>query len=403
MGSFPSTAWPRIRTRPTASLGFVTPRSWHKGSTKPHPREHFTAQNNANSHLHRLPTELLLEIDQYLGPEPSASSWSDAAAKMALRATCRRFRFELPGPPGPSYCWSNADRRAYSNRLALAGFRRLCAEERAGRLDGDARAGEHGGERRVCCICRSSHVKSCFTPGEQMKEPEKRMCIGSQGVLEICPHYRVTHAGLCVRLRVRAIHIDCKDEHGPRSAWIPSPRTRTTVKVREVQERGKNETKVEIVLDLGEVADKTNDEIVLKALERADWRVCPHLRTCDAGAWRLLLNDTEGAAFLGFLRQYVSCKVVGATWCTHVCATPDCDTRVTLYTKPEKRRGYTIDFLYLKIERFLGELRNGADERKWLAQIVDASCLEDDRVSSVLAQNPSGMLVKMGKKSAPMT
>ncbi|KAF2688039.1 hypothetical protein K458DRAFT_415113 [Lentithecium fluviatile CBS 122367] len=404
MGSYLSTTLPQSRQEATSSWMTQLQQKIHDEPNKPHPNEHITAQNNTHSHFHRLPTELLLEIDSYLGAQPSASCYSAAVPRMALRATCRRFRAELSGPPPPRYCWSSWDRRAYTGLLKLAKFRALCQMEKEGKLD--AEEVEGGGQRRVCCICRSSHEKDCFTPVEQKKEPENRMCIGSQGVLEICPHNRVTYAGL----RIKPINMTCNGAHYPINGTGQFHGAGTTVKVREVETQGRKEAKIETMLSLGAVERKPQMESVIRALKKADWSVCPHLQTSNEEAWHtMLLEDAETLAtvsttlsksLLGLIKRWVSRNPEELQWQVQTCAAPHCDTRMNFSTV-RNHRSKSQGFLFLKIERYLGELTGGADGKKWLSQIVEASKLEEDKIVPVLVHGTHEMAhaCRMNKKA----
>jgi hypothetical protein len=280
--------------------------------------------------------------------------------------------------------------------LTLAKFRALCEMERKGGLDAEGDAG--GGERRVCCICRSSHLKDCFTPVEQRNGPEKRTCIGSQGILEVCPHIRVTYAGL----RIKPISMTCICDHHPSSGH-----GRSTVSVGQVEEEGMTEAKIQTKFCLGTLERKVQKKSIAVAVQKASWSMCPHLRARDGEVCSMtLLNDsalppiTRFSAVLGTLSCWIFRTRGGPRWRTRtcVCTVPGCDTRITVFAA--RGVGFTTqEALFLRVERYLGELKGGADGRKWLSQIVDASSLDNKRfendslLSSEVSPKVKGMLV----------
>ncbi|KAF2244720.1 hypothetical protein BU26DRAFT_568725 [Trematosphaeria pertusa] len=387
MGAFLSTILPKSR-RPSRNGALQAQQQEacrpRQTSHEAHPNEHITARNSVTSALHALPTELLLEVHAYIVPHVVTPRVSLHHHQMALRATCRRFHAILPGSDSPTQHWTMWDRRAYSHMLRQASFRTLCAEERQGLL---------ADEKIVCCICRAAHAKRCFTPSERKKDPEKRICIGASGILQICPHNRVTYAGLLLQ----PISIRCNSAH-PSTNTGPS-----LVRVRETEDAGRREIKVEVALPLCEMQvmwgkekkGKGKEKLglkckVLDGLRKANWSVCPHLHTRFAVEWLPPLMD-QNVALLEALPGWHDCslrcgwgrwcpKHEDRKWPTITCSARNCDTRITL-TRENRWdvsgvRG--TECVFLKTERYLGELR-GADDAKWMAQIVEASRLDEDK------------------------
>lgn len=299
---------------------------------------------------------------------------------MALAATCRLLREVLPGPEPPKKGWTNCDKRHYSQLVIAAKFRALCKQERNGTLS-ETVPGRKGELRLVCCICRASHAQNYFTKVEQRKEPEKRICIGSQGVLQICPHIRVTYAGL----KLQPIHIVCNSMH-----YMPGLKYEV-VEVKQVDWENGKEIKIEVILELGYFELGVESEKVKKkvmgAISRTNWRVCPHLHTREAEEYlslpRNLVLESHGVGLRRRFSRERGSAHQKKEWPVHACKAIGCDTRLALVREKEAMDGLTKRvYLAMKIERYLGELK-GADDRKWIAQIVEASRLDDDRFLEV--------------------
>jgi hypothetical protein len=362
---------------------------------------------------------------------------------MAFRATCRRFHDILP-PPTEKWLrnemgmrirdakavaqrrmrveaiqeewvqgWSDVERRAYSQVLVRARFRGLCEAEREGRLGSAVGKGE-GGEWLVCCLCKDVHRRECFSEQDRVKDPEKRICFGSQGVLEVCPHLRVTLMALrvwggkgdvlCSREHVRdGVKIGPREDVGTRQGRVRQGRG--CGEVRLVQsEAGGRVGRVLIELRLLEMGGKRSDEDeeetqrlskgrlererIVTAVTKSAWRICPHIHTENANTWlprtipvprKHSDNESSCSVRCGYGRW--CCFVHGTIRPTYSCPTPNCDTNITLYkqSKPSKTPdGVTQDYLIMRIDRNLGKL-NRADDKQWMAQIVEASKLEEDR------------------------
>lgn len=346
------------------------PQTQERGpSTEPHPNEQITSQNTNSSALHALPTELLLEIVSYLGIRPTTPGRPELVPRMALRATCRRFQAIIPGPPAPKNRWSNWDRLAYSHLLKQARFRELCARERDGQLTGNGRQ-----ERLVCCICQNTHPRGCFTPVELKQEPKKRICIGSQGVVIICPHTRLTFLGL-KRTPVNITCLSCR--------WAAKSYAANV----KVEEQKNGDVTIEVSIEMGDCVDECLEERLEQVLQAASWRLCPHLHTKVANPWLpVLLTGTAASApqtligrFLHRLSTWFCRKPIERWPYYYSCeADVNCDTRITLIKGGRKATESRSSFT-LKIVRNLGPLSDGAGGRKWMTQIVEASRLEDDR------------------------
>ncbi|KAF2652297.1 hypothetical protein K491DRAFT_52390 [Lophiostoma macrostomum CBS 122681] len=446
-----STFWSFPRSFLSSSLWlypFTTPTnapfssSCSKAHATTHPNAYLTAQNSTTSPLHALPAELLLHIDTFLPSTPKVPR----TAKMAFRATCRRFYIVLPLPMNKEKCarrgnegvrvmsvgnrdadgegmagrsvpikknrvegWSDIDRRAYSQLLARARFRRLCEAER-----------EHvtpsNGDVLVCCLCEDVHRVECFSAKDRGMEPEIRVCLGVQGVLEICPHLRVTWMALRVGGKRR--DVVCSRGHGmvgdrdSLGGSVGSWKEKGCAEVRLIQGeggigdgkgKGKGDTESKIraefkILEISrrtvgkgdqEAEDLDRDRLsrkrIIDAVSKSAWRICPHIHTANANTWlpdtipishRPSDNETPCSSRCGYGHwcRFIHSSIQPA----YSCPAPDCDTKLTLFRSSIFTDDFTKDYLSLRIDRKLGMLAR-ADDKRWMAQITEVSQLEEDR------------------------
>ncbi|KAF2115555.1 hypothetical protein BDV96DRAFT_632136 [Lophiotrema nucula] len=342
-----------------------------------HPKQHIMELNMQNSLFYQLPTELLLEIDTNLLTHSSfiPSTSSPYVAQMALRATCRRFYTVLSKPNQTTLAnkWNPYNRRAYSRLLRLATFRNLCEQERDGQL---------GLGKLVCCICRKSHDRGCFTPGEQNKRPEQRHCIGSQGVLELCPHFRITYAGL----RLRPINIACNRKHysvdkNYSGVVTVKQHNTTTSKSSFPSVKALIELRILLLTGADDGTLQWGRQEVVDAVKRAHWRVCPHIHTNNIDKWlpeHFGLDAASKSDFV-FWRWRQSPRTEAKTFYARMCSAPHCCTTLTLLQKEDKDKSKASkNYLVLSVERDLGSM-GSADDKKWMSQIVEASKLDEDQ------------------------
>ena len=130
---------------------------------------------------------------------------------------------------------------------------------------------------------------------------------------------------------------------------------------------------------------------VIKAVKTPNWSFCPHMHTSHMSTekWvRELLDSIPGHRMHNRRWPLWNSLAQGLLlWPFHKCSAKNCDTRVTLmrelsvdwegYRKQSEDRRRT--FWVLKVERRLGTMRS-ADDPTWVAQIVDASGLEEDHI-----------------------
>lgn len=354
-----------------------------------HPNDDVTIRNGENSRLHQLPAELILHIYSYL---EDSNPYRPHVSKMVFSGTCRRFRAMLPGPPYPAGKWSVPDRRGYSILKKGAYHREICAQERSGQL---------GMRKLVCGICKLVHDRSCFTNDEVARRPEERICIGAQGVFELCPHVRVNYAGL----KLHPVDVLCNSPHDYFSGLqIRQPddycgpgrtvadRSKSRARIVQVEEEGVYEgIKSEAELRLfrlgtvdGSVLEKDLTKgMVLGAVEKTGWKLCPHLHARSGALWLSFLHqDIEQPSRATYKRWFWPlCKEEDRVWPTHICSTDNCDTRVSLAkerTVPQKGVA-RYEYLVMRVERYLGRME-GANDPRWMAQIVGASTLADDKL-----------------------
>ncbi|ORY11798.1 hypothetical protein BCR34DRAFT_564672 [Clohesyomyces aquaticus] len=340
----------------------------YKGQPPAHPKDHISERNLQESRLYQLPTELVRMIDEYL-LDPSKRGPN--VYKMAFRATCRRFYTMFPSERDAAK--GERDRRAYSQLIKLAAFRTLCEEEKNAFLPKN---------HLVCCNCRATHETSCFTPFEQKRSPEGRVCIGTQGVLEVCPHIRLTYGGL----KVGPISFLCNRKHNTMDLHC-GKLSLSQISLTQVGDKENREVKVLVKREFFAIADPavlTRDKVV-QATKAIDWKLCPHMHTKDVEVWpKRFTNGVSAKPFLAGGRLWMI--QWGFTWCWEQqrqgplcrCETADCDTRYQWVReiRSNGKGGYS-EFLVVQIERYLGKMEK-ADDKRWMAQIEAASALDED-------------------------
>lgn len=388
-------------------------------TTEVHPNEHITTQNFETSHLHQLPDELIVEIDEYLGSKETPEIVT-SVARMALRATCRRFHSIILADRQLYWhlnhyevSWSQWEKKAYSYMIRQASFRRLCSEERLLQLP-------HA--NLACCVCKTAHERDSFTDSEVGKMPESRMCSGSQAELDICSHWKVTWSGLkvmkgearCIRKHY-GVRKPCNywghgggiEEGVVRLKWVG-------------EESGKKEAVIEVKIPILRLSshpcnrpDEEAEEVrtptatpyeslrlsiteekrqrakqeqlakekIVEAVRKSKWKLCPHLHAQDAQLWLSPLLNAWSCEYLSYdgaitdrcaawtetMNRRRSCDV-------YKCPVTVCDTRFTFFRdarRPKSSDGIgtkELEYLTLRVERYLGELAS-ADDKKWIAQI----------------------------------
>lgn len=263
-------------------------------------------------------------------------------------------------------------------------FRRICAEERnkKGHLllhslpANEVQESEQ--DSIVCGMCQSTHARSCFTIAEQNKKPESRVCIGSSGVLELCPHVRIGYHAMKAKMG-----IVCERDH-----YFVLGKSGTVRVVRA--EGGEVKVEVELCMESNERKKRESkrgwtNRMILKAMKNTEWRLCPHMNTRDIDKWLSL--DGIGSLYPDTPSCTITCGF--GMWCSgehkiswpvHACKKQDCNTRYTLmWDKRSIFQRKETEVLVLKIERFLGRMKS-ADDRRWMSQIVEASGHEEDRL-----------------------
>lgn len=297
----------------------------------------------------------------------------------------------FPGPTTKSGRWEVPDRRGFTALINSAFFRYLCAQEKNGELsNGDL----------VCGICRQIHERSCFTDVEATRVSEVRICIGAQGVFNLCQHFRVTYAGL----KIHPVDAVCNSRHDNLSGFPGNAvhdggaRDRngadfsmSRVRLMQVRGRGTEDGEVKSCAELrlfqlgsgsGAVLEKNLTKgMVLEAVEKTGWSLCPHLHARSGASWlSFLLQGVEAPRKIP--GSWFSSKEEPSVWPTHRCSAPNCDTQFSLTKEKVStvKRVISREYLVMKVERCLGRM-GGADDKKWMAQIVEASKLDDDKFS----------------------
>ncbi|KAF2195519.1 hypothetical protein K469DRAFT_14088 [Zopfia rhizophila CBS 207.26] len=99
----------------------------------------------------------------------------------------------------------------------------------------------------------------------------------------------------------------------------------------------------------------------------------PQVSNCPYGHGSLYSGTRSCAIRCRFGRW---CGEGRTSWPVYRCEVEDCDTRLALKRHGERENGN--QFLVLRVERYLGGMRS-ADDGRWMAQIVEASRLDEDR------------------------
>lgn len=139
--------------------------------------------------LQQLPTELVLEITQYL---PLASA-------IALSHTCHKFRQMTDVyigdlfPPIVAGVYGHIDAQGKDEALQA---------EQLEFLNFLAADGKLSASQMVCNDCKKLQNTNLFSPHARRQKPSERKCIGHEGGVWVCPHRIFTHAD-CKKLETR--------------------------------------------------------------------------------------------------------------------------------------------------------------------------------------------------------
>lgn len=272
---------------------------------------------------------------------------------MALRGVCLKFYLLCPGPDPATGKWGAGDRAEYRRMLRGVEFRALCQKER----DGETVEGT-----LVCSVCRSTHEERCFSERERKTEAEKRACLGTGGVLEVCSHVRVTYHGL----RLKPVGLICAKPHRGDGDVFG---------VVEMEQPGSAEKEVVVVVELGLMTLERDEELeswrVDKAVRELDLNLCPHTHSISTDRW-LLLWYKEMERPMHAAGKWYRLRDSTRTCPIPICEAENCDTRYSLIRDDGTGR------LSLRVERHLGTLEY-ADDGKWIAQVVEPSRLKEPK------------------------
>lgn len=167
----------------------------------------------------------------------------------------------------------------------------------------------------------------------------------------------------------------------------------TTYRGHEKENGNEREGGIREKYQVGEEQEVSMKDKALEMIRKSNWKICPHMHTSSAqveGWLERLLETSSIFSDLNKSMPYWRRRYRTESWPTHKCSTPHCDTRVTLLRKAVKTTQKSIkgteeqscevekEFLVLRIERYLGDMM-AADDKRWMTQIVEASCLDEDR------------------------
>ncbi|OCL04132.1 hypothetical protein AOQ84DRAFT_417000, partial [Glonium stellatum] len=291
--------------------------------------------NATQSRLYQLPPELLFLIQEYLSN----------LEIMALRAASRKFLHTFEAPKA-----NCSDTRKFREVVRRGKFREICQRERDGHLHAS---------HCVCSICMTIHPKAFFSPSERTRAPERRTCLGTHGVIELCRHIRCNYSGLTIY----PIDFVCNREH-----YSVSPSEHHSLSV--YRDTSKNEVVVRsglILLRVPANVPITQDEVAL-AMRKVHEPMCTHLRIDDPKCLQRRYADSAKLPVesRGRYRPWEGLFSARA----HKCPNHACDTRFYLYRKRVKGEDGDFDELVLAIYRYLGSLQKPTDP-KWIAQLVE--------------------------------
>ena len=350
--------------------------------------------DNRESVLFNLPTELLLELEHYLGP----------CAEVSLRQSCSRFFYLFSYPS----FYLKGDAR----------FVFLCNIER----DDPGSLGKR--KRLVCGHCRDLHSKSAFPSSQLTNAPQQRDC----RQIWLCPH-----RSLGFEKAVRSIStVDTLlrlERHDPCSRCKPVIRNRS---VAERNGSGSTSLPTELDPSEGSVAGETmliskigilqkpaplidgrvsgsslDAEIfttkeLARVLSALNFCICPHLQLGDPYILSKFCRaclDIQPAREGGKRRVCISLTNKGEKkgMCKGMCYAKDCKTGFMFQSRQSMLPGASGRrqvWLILSIFRWLGSLtpsrvsrdptaarpetgdkslRSGAEERLWTDHTVDAA------------------------------
>lgn len=140
--------------------------------------ESIEIRNASNSHIYRLPPELVLDIAERMQP-------SD---KYCLRLACRRYALLL-------HDVQNVDMEVHEREVLKERLVRDVENERYFKLAEEERQAE-----LLCSACHATHPKRMFTAAEMLRSPHIRRCHGANLAFRICSHYYLTYDQLKSRI-----------------------------------------------------------------------------------------------------------------------------------------------------------------------------------------------------------
>lgn len=327
--------------------------------------------NLQHSRLHQLPEELQLIIGGYLPQH----------AVLALRATARDFHRIHVQP----YSVSSDEQELFKEVLRRDDYRRNCRLDREGKLPNKSLA--------LCSNCRMLHPRSNFSSQQLLEPPESRLCIGAEGVVELCSHCSFTFEDL------RKLHLDspcCKNttfavrpflvcaspDHAqdPDESAIPGPIIRLQSKFLKPQHAPMHEILRRILILTAKPREMVSEDLLTLAISSMSEQICPHLHVSDPTTYQPFFPlECEGLNGVHFRRcDPWACWSCRSSW--RHCPERACDTSYALFRRRHTQAGRPDDVVLTIIRKF-GPLKEARDVNSvsWLAQITPPSGPRDQK------------------------
>ncbi|OCL12404.1 hypothetical protein AOQ84DRAFT_386145 [Glonium stellatum] len=332
--------------------------------------------NLHHSRLHQLPEELQLIIGAYLPQH----------AVLALRATARDFHRIHIQPH--SVC--SAERELFKEVLRRDDYRRDCRLDREGKLPDKSLA--------LCSNCHMLHSRSKFSSSQLLEPPETRLCIGAEGVVELCSHCSFTFDDLREFHRdlyysrestytVKPFLICSSPDHAqdPDESPVPGPIVRlgSTDRYTSGQRRpaARHEILRRILILTVKQGETVSEDLFTQAISLMSEKICPHLHINNPRTYQPFFSlECEGLSSGAHFHRCDPWACWGCRSSWRHCPEPTCETSYALFRRRHKKAGRPDDVV-LSIVRNFGPLTEARDvnNASWLAQIVLPSGPRDKR------------------------
>jgi F-box domain len=230
--------------------------------------------NYTNSHLHNLPTELILEIADWLSP----------VARLRIQRVCSRFRACLTlGGVAPGI------KNNILTEFEISQFVFLLRRDRERKLQNDYNQKcdlalpESELFRLGCSDCRVTHEIQYFSQSQLSLPPKTRVCKGLEGYIKLCAHY--SFRGRCLLRGLREMgtgELLCEFRFS--DDCFSDEKVRLWGRERPCLGFHNGHTiTIDRRIPVFSIASETSatHEALSTALNRLDVHICPHLRSGD--------------------------------------------------------------------------------------------------------------------------